>query len=86
MTLTPTQDKLLKLLADGEPHLAEQLMVGLGDEFMEHNTLKVHVSNLRGALKEVGKDIASHLIQVSTIQRVMYQIVDANWQCFTPRK
>ncbi len=54
---SPTQQKILDVLADGEPHLFDDVLRGVGDPYMAMQTVFVHVSNLRRRLKLVGQAI-----------------------------
>jgi hypothetical protein len=47
---TPTQQRILAVLADGKPHRPVDLRECLGDDMAVHSTLRVHIYNLRRLL------------------------------------
>lgn len=47
---TPTQERILAVLADGEPHPASELWGCLGDELSNGNALNNHITVLRKLL------------------------------------
>lgn len=49
---TPTQQAILKVLSDGEPHSKEDLRLALGDEMASMKTVRVHLSHIRKKLPE----------------------------------
>lgn len=62
---TPTQRRILAVLADGEPHSREELIACLGDadgiagqyDESAYSCLRMHISNLRKVLSAKGQDI-----------------------------
>jgi DNA-binding response OmpR family regulator len=53
---TPTEQRVLAVLADGEPHDKRQLMAAI-DELAEIATLRMHISNLRKKLRQRNETI-----------------------------
>jgi hypothetical protein len=60
---TPTQERLLAVLADGLPHRREELMGCLNDDLAERVILQCHISLLRKKLRPVGQDILCEFAQ-----------------------
>lgn len=56
--LTPTQRRLLAVLADGQPHSRHALRACLFDDLGSLSNIKAHLSHLRGKLRPEGQDIA----------------------------
>ena len=54
-SFTPTQQSILKVLADGEPHRREELR--LGDSLMSLKAVQMQISRLRKILRPLGYDI-----------------------------
>lgn len=54
VSYTPTQRRLLDVLADGMPHRREELHACLGDELSSRNNLEVHLTHLRKRLNRQG--------------------------------
>lgn len=54
---TKTEQRIIAILADGEPHARKELIVCLNDELASFGALKVHLSNIRKKLKTQGEDI-----------------------------
>jgi hypothetical protein len=54
---TATERRMLKVLADGKPHKAEQLRRCLSDDLGEVCNIAPHLSNLRRKLRRVGEEI-----------------------------
>lgn len=68
---TPTQTKILNLLADGKPHTKNEVRMTIGDEFTSDATLRMHISNIRIRLKNRCEDIVCRIDQ----RRAYYQHV-----------
>jgi DNA-binding winged helix-turn-helix (wHTH) protein len=56
---TPTQRRILAVLADWRPHSREELHACLNDDLGSLANLWAHVSNIRKALQPLGRDIVS---------------------------
>ena len=54
---TPTEQRIMTMLSDGQFHTRGQLMGCLGDELTAVGTLHVHLTNLRQKLRPMGQDI-----------------------------
>ena len=61
MKLTPTQQRIADVLADGAPHTMQELIACLWDDQAENprDTVYVHVSNIREKIGKQGYDIIS---------------------------
>lgn len=57
LDLTPTQRRMLKVLADGLPHSREELHACLDDELGPVSNIKAHLTYLRRKLRPRGEDI-----------------------------
>lgn len=60
-TFTPTQARIIKMLADGMPHTRKELKTCLDDELAELGAVNFHVSILRKKLRPIGQDIVCEL-------------------------
>lgn len=58
---TPTQKKLLAVLADGLPHSREELHACLWDEAGPLSNIQVHLSTIRKQLRLKGQDIVCEI-------------------------
>lgn len=54
---TPTQRRILAVLADGDAHTPEELLKCLDDELATKPNLRVHLSLIRRHLRPAGQDI-----------------------------
>jgi hypothetical protein len=54
---TPTQRRMLRLLADGRPHPRAELKACLVDELGDWNNVQFHISRIRKRLRPKGQDI-----------------------------
>jgi DNA-binding winged helix-turn-helix (wHTH) protein len=54
---TPTERRILNILADGQPHVLHDLHRCLNDDLSAMSTLYSHVYNLRAKLRPKGQDI-----------------------------
>jgi hypothetical protein len=54
---TPTQRRILAVLADWQPHAREELHRCLNDDLGSLANLWAHVSNIRKALQPLGEDV-----------------------------
>lgn len=68
---SPTQQRLIDLLADGQPHLRSHLVAELHDELADRITLKSYLRRLRVKLRPRGQDI----IAQSLHRRIYYRHV-----------
>jgi hypothetical protein len=59
--LTPTQRRMLSLLADGLPHTREELHACLNDEQADLSSIQGPISNLRKLMRPHGHDIICEL-------------------------
>lgn len=53
---TPTQQKIINILSDGQYHSADELLVCL-DKFTDPQVLKVHLTFIRKKLEPLGQTI-----------------------------
>lgn len=68
---TPTQQRMLSILADGFPHTREELHGCLWDELGALSNIQMHISNLRKKLKPEGETV----VCVIKHRRIHYQHV-----------
>lgn len=54
---TPTQQRIMDLLSDGQPHGRTELHGCLRDSLSEVQTIENHISHLRKVLRPRGEDI-----------------------------
>ena len=69
--LTPTQRRMLTLLADGRPHRREELRQLLWDELGALSNIQTHLSQLRKKLRPQGQEILCEIVQ----RRICYRQV-----------
>lgn len=55
---TPTQKRMLEVLADGAYHRREELHACLGDELSPISSIRVYLSNMRKLLRPQGETIS----------------------------
>lgn len=58
---TPTQRRMLDVLADGLPHNRQELHACLDDELTAPEAIKFHISTMRVTLRRAGQDIVCEL-------------------------
>lgn len=58
---TKTQNAILAVLSDGQPHTREELHRCLPDDMTEMSAVRVHVCNIRKVLRLKGQDIVCEL-------------------------
>ncbi len=58
---TKTQNAILVVLSDGQPHTREELHKCLPDDMTEMSAVRVHVCNIRKVLRTRGQDIICEL-------------------------
>lgn len=63
---TPTQQRMLTVLADGKSHAREELVACLNDEL---SNLNVMMYTLRCRLRPIGQDVACELVNGATYYR-----------------
>lgn len=54
---TPTQVKILAVLADGLPHVRDELSACMPDELAKRGSVRMHLYDLRKRLKKRGETI-----------------------------
>lgn len=54
---TPTQQRMLNVLADGQAHTREELHACLEDELSAKNAIKNHITAIRKRIQPVGQDV-----------------------------
>ncbi len=85
LELTPTQERLLGVLSDGQPHSAEQLMLCLNDELADRKLLHVHLVYLRKKLLPFNHGILVQFIKSKTYyRRVIFYTPPLPQSCFEP--
>lgn len=57
MEFTPTQQRLLAVLADGMPHSQQELIACLGDSEATMANVHAHLAKLRPKMRPAGEDI-----------------------------
>lgn len=62
---TATETRIMRVLADGQPHRKEEIHACLPDELGALNNVQMHISNIRKKLRPVGQGI--HCDRVDTI-------------------
>ncbi len=70
---TPTQERLLDVLADGQSHQKNDLMAAIGTEATS-SLLRVHLTFLRRKLRPMGQDVVCELLQERTYYRQVRKI------------
>ena len=59
--LTPTENRIWKLLSDNKAHTREEIHGCLWDEMSNLATIQYHISNLRGKVKRIDWEIILEL-------------------------
>ena len=67
---TPTQQRIVDVLQDGQPHHRNELFQCLNDDLTTYTTLKVHLCNIRKVLRPLGQDVICEL----SGQQVYYRL------------
>lgn len=62
MDYTPVQRRILKVLADGEPHDRAELHACLVDDLGPLSNIRVHLTRLRKKLRPQGQDIRCEML------------------------
>lgn len=55
--LTPTEERILRVLADGRRHTRLEVHVCLNDELAQMGAIRPHISRLRRKLRKNGEDV-----------------------------
>lgn len=76
---TPTERRMLAMLADGLPHRKKELHLCLGDELSDFSTVRVHIHNIRKKLRRYGQDIVCEL----SSRRIFYRHVRSLHHCYS---
>lgn len=71
MRLTPTQQRLMDALKDGQHHCREDLMACLYDDQSGVNALAVHIHLLKRVARRTGRTIASTYLDGKTYYRLV---------------
>lgn len=58
---TPTQQKMLAVLADGQAHVRKELHECLEDPLTSVKAIRAHLSSIRRLLRTMGEDIVCEL-------------------------
>jgi DNA-binding response OmpR family regulator len=69
--MTPTQAKMLEMLADGKMHSLDELRSCLPDELGGNCNVRVHVSRIRKQLRPSGGDIVCRSSYYCWVRRVL---------------
>jgi hypothetical protein len=69
--MTPTQRRMLSLLADGRPHTRRELHALLWDEQGALSNIQPHLSRLRHTLRPKGQEIICEIVN----RRICYRQV-----------
>jgi DNA-binding winged helix-turn-helix (wHTH) protein len=79
---TPTQRRILDVLADRMPHRREELHACLPDDLGALANLRFHLSQLRKVLRPHGQDIICQLYR----NRLHYRQICFRQHCTCPRQ
>ena len=71
--LTPTERRIYDVLKDGEPHLQCEIYDCLDDNGSQHNTIRVHLSNLRSKLPS-GHELICQFIRRRREYRIVQRV------------
>lgn len=61
MNLTPTQQRIIDILADGLPHNRKEVLKAISEDATDLNGLAVHMWHLRRKVRPFGRDIITEL-------------------------
>lgn len=67
--LTPTQARIMAVLADGYAHIKEELQRHLDDELSCPQNIIMHIANVRKKIRPLGEDIVTELLAGKTYYR-----------------
>jgi hypothetical protein len=73
---TPTQRRIIALLADGLPHTRREVFGCLDDDLAQLSAIKRHLSVIRTMLRPVGQDIICELHRRSICYRHVRLLTD----------
>lgn len=74
---TPTQLKIVQLLADGKPHTRKEIHDLLWDEQSPITAIRAHITNCRKMLRVLGEEIVCELYESKVhYRRVKVQELD----------
>lgn len=76
MFFTDTQQRILRILADGEPHKREELVLSFTDKVSNPKVLDNHLSAMRKELRRCGQDIICQFIKRSNHFRLIALVGD----------
>ena len=68
-SFTPTQAKMLAVLADGQPHTRAELHACLVDELGPGSNIRPHLSAIRKKLRPIGQDIICEAVNYKYFYR-----------------
>jgi hypothetical protein len=71
LDLTPTQQRVLELLADGEPHEPREIRTLLPEDLGPLVNVRQHLSRLRRRLRPVGQDIRFERLGLQVAYRLV---------------
>lgn len=54
---TPTEQRIINMLSDGQSHTTAELKTCLDDELASASAVRFHISNIRQRLRPKGEDI-----------------------------
>ena len=76
MKLTPTQQRIADVLADGAAHTMQELVACLWDDMSENprTTIKMHISNIRSKIAAQGLDVVGRGINGQSTYRLVRHI------------
>jgi hypothetical protein len=66
---TPTERRILDVLADGEPHTYADLLPVLDDDMAAPSAMRQHISRLRDKLNPQGEEIVSQCFGIYNAYR-----------------
>jgi len=76
MHLTPIQQKIYDVLADGKPHKPEELLAAFTDAADEKQLLYNHLTRIRKELRRKRRDVICQFIRRSNHYRLIGLVCD----------
>lgn len=70
---SPTENRILAVLNDGQQHTPSELLKCLGDELQSKDNVNVHIANIRKKLKRQAKGF--EIASVTRTKGFFYQLV-----------